>query len=149
VSGTNERSAKYAIIAARCVPRSAKNFANSARFLSLRGRSIVRAVDAAKALAALIEVSSEIEAAAIADDEGAIVATPRAKADALAAAGRALLEHAARVRGRQPVQLRVATGRGNVFVLRDDRWTIVATTLPDPQAPVVFMDLERCLRDAA
>ncbi len=28
VSGTNERSAKYAIIAARCVPRSAKNFEN-------------------------------------------------------------------------------------------------------------------------
>src|SRR5712691_1012217 len=34
VSGTKERSAKYAIIAARCVPRSAKNFANRARFLS-------------------------------------------------------------------------------------------------------------------
>jgi hypothetical protein len=26
VSGTKESSAKYAIIAARCVPRSAKNF---------------------------------------------------------------------------------------------------------------------------
>jgi hypothetical protein len=31
VSGTNERSAKYATIAARCVPRSAKNFSTSCR----------------------------------------------------------------------------------------------------------------------
>ena len=45
MSGTNDSSAKYAIIAARCVPRSAKNFANSARFLTRNGRSIVRAVD--------------------------------------------------------------------------------------------------------
>jgi hypothetical protein len=33
-NGTNESSAKYAIIAERCVPRSAKNFATSVRFLS-------------------------------------------------------------------------------------------------------------------
>ena len=32
MSGTKESSAKYATIAARCVPRSAKNFAKSARF---------------------------------------------------------------------------------------------------------------------
>src|SRR6266576_1814232 len=47
VSGTNDNSAKYAIIAARCVPRSAKNFPNSARLrvLSLNGLSMFRAVD--------------------------------------------------------------------------------------------------------
>src|SRR5512133_464362 len=33
------------MIAARCVPRSAKNFAKSARFLIRKGRSIVRRVD--------------------------------------------------------------------------------------------------------
>ncbi len=32
-SGRNDRSAKYAIIAARCVPRSAKNFANGSRMV--------------------------------------------------------------------------------------------------------------------
>jgi hypothetical protein len=37
-SGTKERSAKYATIAARCVPRSAKNFAKIARLRSfMRG----------------------------------------------------------------------------------------------------------------
>src|SRR3954469_24430774 len=38
-SGTNERSAKYAIIAARCVPRSAKNF----RMIAVMGRQYAQA----------------------------------------------------------------------------------------------------------
>jgi hypothetical protein len=39
VSGTNDRSAKYASIAARWVPRSAKNFATSARLRRRTSRS--------------------------------------------------------------------------------------------------------------
>src|ERR1041384_6041976 len=45
VSGANESSAKYAIIAARCVPRSAKNFANRVRLRTRNAPSIFRAVD--------------------------------------------------------------------------------------------------------
>jgi predicted regulator of Ras-like GTPase activity (Roadblock/LC7/MglB family) len=128
------------------VPRSAKNFANSALFLSLRGGSIVRAVDAAQALAELTEVSSEIEAAVIADDQGNVATTPHADGDALAAAGRTLLEHATRVQGGVPSQVDVATAKGNVFVVRDDGRTIVATTAPEPTAGLVFYDLKTCLR---
>jgi hypothetical protein len=146
VSGTKDRSAKYAIIAARCVPRSAKNFANSALFLSLRGGSIVLAVDAAQALAELTEISSEIEVAAIADEQGNVTATTHQNGDALAAAGRTLLEHAARVQGREPAQLDVATATGNVFLVRDNGRTIVATTAREPTAGLVFYDLKTCLR---
>jgi hypothetical protein len=40
VSGTKASSAKYAIIAARCVPRSAKNFRQSSRLRTRTSRSI-------------------------------------------------------------------------------------------------------------
>jgi len=61
-------------------------------------------VDAAQALAELTEISSEIETAAIADQQGNVTATTHQSGDALAAAGRALLEQAARVQGREPAQ---------------------------------------------
>ena len=106
----------------------------------------MRAVDAAQALAELTEISSEIETAAIADQQGNVTATTHQSGDALAAAGRALLEHAARVQGREPAQVDVATARGSVFVVRDDGRTIVATTAPEPTAGLVFYDLKTCLR---
>jgi hypothetical protein len=106
----------------------------------------VRAVDAAQALAELTEISSEIAAAAIADDEGKVTGTLHANGDALAAAGRTLLEHATRVQGREPAQVDVTTARGNVFVVRDDGRTIVATTSPEPTSGLVFYDLKTCLR---
>jgi hypothetical protein len=40
VSGTNDSSAKYAIIAARCVPRSAKNFPTRSRRRTRTGRTL-------------------------------------------------------------------------------------------------------------
>jgi hypothetical protein len=116
------------------------------RVLSFRRRSIVPAVDAARALAELTEISSEIEAAAIFDEKGTAAATSRTDGDALAAAGRALLEQAARVQGREPTQVGVSTAKGNVFLLRDDGRTIVATTPPEPTAGLVFYDLKTCLR---
>ena len=106
----------------------------------------MRVVDAADALAELTQVSSEIEAAAIADDQGNVVAATRGDGDALAAAGRALLDHAVRVQGREAAQLEVATTAGSVFVVREDGRTIVATTAPEPSAGLVFYDLKNCLR---
>src|SRR5947207_2434602 len=73
VSGTNESSAKYATIAARCVPRSAKNFANSARFRTRTRAVSFGPVDAAQALAELREISSQIDVAVILDEQGAVV----------------------------------------------------------------------------
>ena len=106
----------------------------------------MRAVDAAQALAELTEVSSEIEAAVIADDQGNVTATTHRNGVELADAGRALLEHATRVQGREPARVDVATARGNVFVVRDGGRTIVATTAPEPTAGLVFYDLKTCLR---
>jgi hypothetical protein len=106
----------------------------------------VPAVDAAEALAELTEISSQIEAVAIADAEGNVVPT---EGVALAAAGGALLERAAQARGREPAQLAATTDRGSVFVVRDGERTIVATTKPDPIASLVLYDLKNCLSNAS
>src|SRR5689334_21941306 len=115
ISGTNERSAKYATIAARCVPRSAKNLCASwrrrmvtdaksapwrprgaaAQPLFRRGRpDTVGVVDAGRALADLVEISPQIEAAAVMTGDGSLagsVGVPEGHADAVARAARELL----------------------------------------------------------
>src|SRR3954451_12292051 len=55
-SGTKERSAKYAIIAARCVPRSAKNLLRT----RLTRASMLGFVDAQQAIADLTEISPQV-----------------------------------------------------------------------------------------
>src|SRR5882672_3095017 len=80
VSGTKESSAKYAIIAARCGPRSAKNLRTRShlrtrmpREYRANGRGGRRTpyaswiVDAQQALADLTEISSQIQAAVVFD----------------------------------------------------------------------------------
>src|SRR5205085_2145183 len=69
ISGTKDNSAKYATIAARCVPRSAKNFFGSClspictkRSLHLRPASVA-AVEPAHALADLLVTSPQVAAA--------------------------------------------------------------------------------------
>jgi predicted regulator of Ras-like GTPase activity (Roadblock/LC7/MglB family) len=109
----------------------------------------VRAVDAAQALAELREISSEIEAAAIADDEGNVVAATPTDGDSLAAAGRTLLAHAAQLQGREPARVAATTAQGSVFVIREGGRTIVASTVPRPSIGLVFYDLKNCLRDAS
>src|SRR5918992_1266932 len=76
VSGTNASSAKYAIIAARCVPRSAKNFWTSHRFRLRTARMVSSpAVGVAdQALADLTEISSQVEAAALFSADGEVIA---------------------------------------------------------------------------
>src|ERR671932_1755586 len=70
-SGTNERSAKYAIIAARCVQRSAKNFARTTRIRA----SMLRRMEAAQAIADLTEISSKVEQVAVVGPDGAVLAS--------------------------------------------------------------------------
>jgi predicted regulator of Ras-like GTPase activity (Roadblock/LC7/MglB family) len=104
-------------------------------------------VDAAQSLADLTEISSQVLAAAIVDGEGGVVASTLADGAALAEAGRALFEQAAAARnGAEPTQVEVATEEGSVFVLRDGRRTIVATTGPRPTVGLVFYDLKSALR---
>ena len=112
------------------------------------------AMDAAQALADLTEISSQIEAAVLFDESGAIegstLADERA-AQALALAAADLLEAAAGLPsdGGDVTQLEASTHEGSIFVVRDGARRIAATTVAEPTVGLVFYDLKSCLRGAA
>jgi predicted regulator of Ras-like GTPase activity (Roadblock/LC7/MglB family) len=111
-------------------------------------------MDAAQALADLTEISSQIQAAVLFDESGAVQGSTlgdEEAARALAAAAARLLaavddlaSDAAAV-----TQLEAATNDGSVFVVRDGPRRIAATTAPAPTVGLVFYDLKSCLRGAA
>src|SRR4051812_21996767 len=153
VSGTNERRAKYATIAARWVPRSAKNLAGRARLRWRTEESLHRVslsdMEAAQALADLTEISSQIEAAVLFDESGTIEGSTfpdEAAGRALAQAGAELLEGTARLG--VVTQLEVSTHEGSIFVVRDGAKRIAATTVPQPTVGLGFYDLKSCLPGA-
>jgi predicted regulator of Ras-like GTPase activity (Roadblock/LC7/MglB family) len=109
-------------------------------------------MDAKQALADLTEISSQIQAAVVFDDQGKVAAStlgdsPRAEELARAAGG--LLAAAEEIKPGQSAltQLEVATGEGSVFVVRAGRTVIAATTGNDPTAGLVFYDLKSALRN--
>jgi predicted regulator of Ras-like GTPase activity (Roadblock/LC7/MglB family) len=112
-------------------------------------------VDAARALADLTEISSQIEAVVLAETGGKVLASTvadEARADRLASAARELLAAAEQVGGETAaplVQLEAATADGSVFVVRDAERLIAATTTPEPTVGLVFYDLKSCLRAVA
>jgi predicted regulator of Ras-like GTPase activity (Roadblock/LC7/MglB family) len=111
-------------------------------------------MDAAQALADLTEISSQIEAALILDEEGAAVASTldEPRSAELGRTVRELAAAAGRVSGngdRVLAQLEVSTREGSVFVVRDGQRTIAATTGPEPTVGLVFYDLKSCLRSVA
>ena len=107
---------------------------------------------AASALADLLEISSEVDAAVLLDSDGSVAASTLAAAAAaerLARAGIGVLE-AAEERfagsGRALTQVEAALREGSVFVAREDGRTIVARSHPKPSSQLVFYDLRACLR---
>ena len=110
-------------------------------------------MDAAQALADLTEISSQIEAAVLFDESGAVQGSTladEAAAGELAHAAADLLERAGRLRSEGAVtQLEAATAVGSVFVVADGARRIAATTAPAPTVGLVFYDLKSCLRSAA
>jgi hypothetical protein len=111
-------------------------------------------VDAAQALADLTEISSQIEAAVLFDEGGAVLGSTLADdqaAQALARAGAELLERAGELRpdGDGVTQLEASTPEGSVFVVGGEPRRIAATTGPAPTVGLVFYDLKSCLRGAA
>jgi predicted regulator of Ras-like GTPase activity (Roadblock/LC7/MglB family) len=111
-------------------------------------------MDAKQALADLTEISSQIQAAVVFDDTGKVAGSTiedGARADALAGAAIRLLEAAADVKGGgggSPLtQLEVATGEGSVFVVREGKSAIAATTGSNPTVGLVFYDLKSTLRN--
>jgi hypothetical protein len=103
------------------------------------------------ALAELLEISSQIEAAVLFDAQGKVVAATLRddRADWVASAARALIEEAAQVTESDITQVEAATGEGSLFVVREGGAMIAATTSSEPTAGLVFYDLKSCLRRAA
>jgi predicted regulator of Ras-like GTPase activity (Roadblock/LC7/MglB family) len=110
-------------------------------------------MDAAQALADLTEISSQIDAAVLFDESGAVQGSTLeddGRAQTLATAAAQLLERASGSRtGGEVTQLEASTGAGSVFVVRDGARRIAATTGPAPTVGLVFYDLKSCLRGAA
>jgi predicted regulator of Ras-like GTPase activity (Roadblock/LC7/MglB family) len=111
-------------------------------------------MDAAQALADLTEISSQIGAAVLFGGDGAVLGSTNASEAAAATLVRGageLLEAAAAFRseGASVTQLEISTLEGSVFVVRDGDRGIVATTVSQPTAGLVFYDLKSCLRAAA
>jgi predicted regulator of Ras-like GTPase activity (Roadblock/LC7/MglB family) len=107
----------------------------------------VGAVDAARALADLTEISAQIRAAVVASADGAVVAAtlPDGPAAALARAGSGLLREA----GARAVGVEARTGEASVFAVRDDAHVVAAVAAQGAASGLVLYDLRTCLRRLA
>jgi predicted regulator of Ras-like GTPase activity (Roadblock/LC7/MglB family) len=111
-------------------------------------------MEAARALADLVEISPQIEAAAVVAGDGELagsVGVPGARESLLVEAVRELLEGAAALRSEGRVtQLHASLSGGDVFAVtgEEDR-TIVAVTSGRATPGLVFYDLKRCLAAVA
>ena len=105
-------------------------------------------MDAQQALADLTEISSQIQAAVVFDDKGKVAGSTGGNGDVLARAASELLATAEELKTGDPrlTQLEVATGEGSVFVVREGKTCIAATTGADPTVGLVFYDLKSALR---
>ena len=107
-------------------------------------------VDAGGALADLMEVSAQVEAAVVLDENGDVAGSSTAdseRAQRLARAAREALAAAEPIRrGAAVTQLEATTRAGTLFVVRKEGGTIAATTGAAPSSGLVFHDLEKCLR---
>jgi hypothetical protein len=106
-------------------------------------------VEPARALADLVEISPQLQAAAVVTGDGEVagsIGVPEARAGVLARALRELLDGAAfRAEGRV-TQVHAELGDGDVFaVAGEDARTIVAVAGGRPAPGLVFYDLKRCL----
>jgi len=108
-------------------------------------------MEAARALADLVEISPQIEAAAVVSGEGELagsVGVPQARAGVLARSVLQLLDGAAAFRGDESrvTQLHAELATGDLFAVTGaDEQTIVAVTGVRMPPGLVFYDLKRCL----
>src|SRR5205809_7421922 len=105
-------------------------------------------MDAQQALADLTEISSQVEAAVVFDDKGKVVGSTLPDGDAFAKAASDLWAAAEELKTGDSglTQLEIATADGSVFVVREGKATIAATTPPEPTVGLVFYDLKSALR---
>jgi len=103
------------------------------------------------ALAELTEISSQIESAVLFGADGKVVAStiPEDRAERIATSAKALLEQAGQIGEGELTQIEASTGDGSLFVVKDGRTMIAASTSAEPTAGLVFYDLKSCLRAVA
>jgi hypothetical protein len=105
-------------------------------------------VDAAQALAELMELSSQIMAAVVLDSGGAVLASSSqdAASSTLADSVRDLVAAAAELGAdaRDVTRVEVELGEGGIFVVREGDYTVAATTGPSPTSGLVVYDLRTC-----
>jgi len=112
-------------------------------------------MEAARALADLVEISPQIEAAAVVARDGepaGSVGVPDGRAALFARAVRELLDGAAAFRGDEGrvTQLHAELADGDVFAVAGaDERTVVAVTRGRATPGLVFYDLKRCLAAVA
>jgi phytoene dehydrogenase-like protein len=108
-------------------------------------------VDAGRALADLVEISPQIEAAAVMAGDGRVaglVGVPEGRAGGLAGAVRELLDRAGAFRrdGIRVTQIHAELGDGEVFAVTSAAGRTVVAVASERTAPgLVFYDLKRCL----
>jgi predicted regulator of Ras-like GTPase activity (Roadblock/LC7/MglB family) len=109
-------------------------------------------MDAAQALADLTEISSQIRAAVLFDENGEVAASTLDSAERSRELANAAVELLRTAEGlstggdAELTQLEAATVDGSVFVVRQGPRRIVATTSAEPTVGLVFYDLKSCLR---
>jgi predicted regulator of Ras-like GTPase activity (Roadblock/LC7/MglB family) len=107
-------------------------------------------MDAAQALAELMQLSTQVEVAVVLGPDGkAIVSSPEgsATADSLAGIAFELTGAASELgSGQEVTRVEVELADGAVFVLSEGGRTVAARTGPEPSAGLVVYDLRTCLR---
>jgi len=107
-------------------------------------------VEPARALADLVEISTQIEAAAVVEGDGDVlgsVGVPEGREGLLARTVRELLTGATSFRSDQGrvTQLRAELAGGEVFAVAAEERAIVAVAREGATPGLVFYDLKRCL----
>ena len=107
-------------------------------------------MDATTALTELVGVSTQVVEAVVSGASGSVEAARTAsdtRARELADAGAELLSRAGAIRSGAPVgRVQVDLQRGSLVAVTEGGRTIVATTIADPTAALVALDLRTVLR---
>ena len=106
-------------------------------------------MDAAQALAELMELSSQITGAVVLDAEGSVLAVSSDEASVSASLTASTLELVVAagdlgVGGRDVTRVEVELDEGAFFVVREGGRTVAATTGPKPTSGLVVYDLRTC-----
>jgi hypothetical protein len=112
-------------------------------------------VEPGDALAELLEISSHVKTAALADAGGAVRASSFPDDDGATALARIALDLLAASASLRPAgapavgRVEAAFADGSLFAVREGEGVIAATTVADPPSALVLYDLRTALRRAA